>query len=237
MIGPRNVRPDELGDAQEMDVDDALRVASRLLDSVDDQPVTTSEGFTDDVMAALATEPTPGTTGFLVPLRRLGPLAGFRESIRQARASIGSGRPILGRTAALAYVLAVAIAGLSLTGAATLGAAGALGLLGATPTQSPVPLTPAPTEPPASDPPATIAPPPSAVEPTEAATPSPKETEDESEGPDDDGDNSGPGGGDERNEDDSGGEGDGADDDSEESSGPDGSGGDDSESGSPESDD
>jgi uncharacterized membrane protein YgcG len=198
MIGPRNVHPDELGEAEGMDVQDALRVGNRLVEAMDDVPMPTDEEFVDNVMAALADEPTPGTTGFLVPMRRSGILGGFRQSFRQAWASVGAGRPIVGRSAALAYVLAVVIAGVSLTGAAALGTAGALGLFNATPTNSPTPPPPAPTVAPPS-----VAPSPSenAPEPTVGPMPSPTETDDESDDPNDDdsgsgddGDSSGPGG-------------------------------------------
>ena len=191
MIGPRNVHPDELGEAEGMDVQDALRVGNRLVEAMDEVPMPTEQDFIDNVMAALADEPTPGTTGFLVPLRRRGILGGFRQSFRQAWASVGAGRPMLGRSAALAYVLVVVVAGVSLTGAAALGTAGALGLFNATPIESPtLPPPPAPT-----DAPPTVAPSPSenAPEPTVAPMPSPTETDDETDGPDD---NSGPGGGD-----------------------------------------
>ena len=189
MIGPRNVHPDELGEAEGIDVQDALRVGNRLVEAMDEAPMPTDQEFVDNVMTALADEPTPGTTGFLVPLRRAGIIGGFTQSFRQAWASVGAGRPMLGRSAALAYVLAVALAVVSLTGAAALGTAGALGLLNATPTDSPTP-PPAPT--PA---PPTVAPSPSedAPAPTVAPSPSPTETDDETEDPDDD--NSGPGGG------------------------------------------
>jgi uncharacterized membrane protein YgcG len=229
MMGPRNLHPDELGDTEGMDLHDAMRVANRLTESMDDVPVHARLDFTDHVMAALADEPTPGTTGFLLPLRRRGVLGGFRDSFRQAWASVGSGRPMLGRSAALAYVLAVAIAGVSLTGVATLGAAGALGLLNPAPSTSPTPPPPAPT--PVVPPTIAPSPSPNANEPTEE--PSPSETADESEGPDDNGGSSGPGGGDDSSGpgggDDSSGPGGGDD-----SSGP-GGGDDSSESGTDDS--
>lgn len=211
MIGPRNLHPDELGEAEGMDLQDALRVGNRLVEAMDEVPMPADEDFVDNVMAALADEPTPGTTGFLVPLRGGRTLGGFLESFRQAWSSLGAGRPIVGRSAALAYVLAVVVAGVSLTGAAALGTAGALGLFNATPTETPAPPTPAPTVAPP-----TVAPSPSpnAPEPTVGPKPSPTETDDETEGPDDG--NSGPGGG-----------GDGSDDS--------GSGSDDSGSGSDDS--
>ena len=196
MIGPRNVHPDELGDAQGMDLHDAIRVGNRLVESMDDVPVTTGEDFSERVMAALADEPTPGTTGFLVPLRRQGFLAGLGESVRQAWAAAGSGRPIIGRSAALAYVLAVAVAVVSLTGAATIGTAGALGLFDPRPTESPTappPTTAPPTAPSPSIPP-TTAPSTDTSEPP-APTPTPTDTDDGPDGSDDHGGNSGPGGG------------------------------------------
>jgi len=191
MIGPRNVHPDELGEAEGMDLQDAMRVGNRLVEAMDEVPMPADEGFVDNVMAAVAREPTPGSTGFLVPLRRRGVLGGFRDSFRQAWASVGAGRPIVGRSAALAYVLVVAVAAVSLTGVAVLGTAGALGLFNPSPTPSPTPL-PAPTVAPP-----TVAPSPSddnAPEPTVAPEPSPTETDDETDDPNDD-DNSGPGGG------------------------------------------
>jgi uncharacterized membrane protein YgcG len=104
-----------------------------------DVPTSPGPVFSDRVMAALADEPVPSTTGFLAPLRRLGLVAGFAASVRQARVAMATGRPMLTRAAALAYVLAVAIAGTSLLGATTVGVAGALGILGPGPTPSPTP--------------------------------------------------------------------------------------------------
>jgi len=195
-MGPRNLHPDELGDAEGMDVQDALRVGNRLVESMDDLPITTRDDFSDRVMASIADEPTPGTTGFLVPLRRRGLIGGLADSVRQAWASVGGGRPMLGRSAALAYVLAVVVAGISLTGAATIGTAGALGLFNPGPTPSPT--APRPTVAPPTAPPS-IAPAPSpsqdASEPPERPTPTPRETDDGPDASDDHGGNSGPGGG------------------------------------------
>jgi uncharacterized membrane protein YgcG len=197
MIGPRSVHPDELGDADGMEIQDAIRVSNRLIEGIDDLSIGSSDDFADRVMAALAEEPTPGATGFLVPLRRRGFPAGLIASVRQAWVSVRPGRPMLGRSAALAYVLAVVVAGASLTGVVTLGAAGALGLFNAAPTQSPAPAVPEPSIAPTAPQP-TIAPPterPEASEPPAVPTPSPTETENEPEGSDDHGGNSGPGGG------------------------------------------
>ena len=191
MIGPRTLHPGELGDIDGLDLADAMAAARRLEATLDDATVRPSPGFADRLMAALADEPAPATAGFLVPIRRRGLLAGFGESVRQAWVSLGAGRPALARSAALAYVLVVAIAGASIAGAATLGAAGALDILGPGPTDSPQPTAPEPT---LGPPEPTVAP---SLPPTEAPSvnepsPTPSETPEES----DDGDNSGPGGGD-----------------------------------------
>jgi uncharacterized membrane protein YgcG len=209
MIGPRNVHPDELGEAEGMDIQDALRVGNRLVEAMDEVPLPTDQDFVDNVMATLADEPTPGWTGFLVPLRRRGILGGFRESFRQAWASVGAGRPIVGRSAALAYVLAVVVAGVSLTGAAALGTAGALGIFNATPTESPTPPVPTAVPP-------TVSPSPSenAAEPTVGPMPSRTESDDDTDDPNND--DAGPGGG---GDDDTGSDGDG------DSSGPGGNSG------------
>jgi hypothetical protein len=210
---------DELGDAFGSEVADALEVGRLLESSIDASTMelpaaatgfdaaTEARGeFGDRVMAALADEPAPAAAGFLLPLRRRGYVRGLGASVRQAWVAVGgAGRPALGRVAALAYVLAVAIAGLSLTGAATIGAASALGMLGPSSTQTPSPTLPGPTiAPPAIAPPSA---PPTSPSPTVAPsipavspTPSPTETDDHGGGgtelSDDSGGNSGPSGGD-----------------------------------------
>jgi uncharacterized membrane protein YgcG len=129
--GPRGLDPDELDTTDQADLADALESEGWLEAAIGDVPVAPGPSFTNRVMAALAAEPTPAPVGFLTPLRRLGLLAGFGASVRQAWASIGApGRPTFARATALAYVLVIAIAGTSLAGAATIGLAGAIGILG-----------------------------------------------------------------------------------------------------------
>ena len=206
---------DELGDAFGSDVADALEMG-RLLESSIDQTAMelpavetglhastgARGGLADRVMAALADEPAPTPAGFLLPLRRRGFLHGLWASFRQASVAMrGTGRPLLARSAALAYVLVVAIAGVSITGVATIGTAGALGLLGPSASESP---NPQPTPPPGPTvaPPSPILPtePSPSIAPTEPSpTPSPTESDDHggsgAEPSDDHGGNSGPGGG------------------------------------------
>jgi len=158
---------DELGPTQGSELDDAMEAVRALEAVANDGAVRPSPAFTDRVMAALADAPSPAPLGFLAPLRRRGLLAGFGGSVRQAWASIGAGRPAFARAAALAYVLVVALAGTSLAGAATFGAAGALGLLG----HETAPPSPEPTTLPVMTPAPTIAAPPS-VEPSESPEPS-----------------------------------------------------------------
>ena len=142
-VKPRDLNPSELGTTEPADLSDALATAGRLGASIEDLPLVTGPAFSDRVMAALADEPTPAPVGFLTPLRRLGLIAGFGASVRQAWASITApDRPTFARGAALAYVLVIAIGGTSLAGAATIGLAGAIGLLGPHATQAAPSSTP-----------------------------------------------------------------------------------------------
>jgi hypothetical protein len=191
VISPRTLQPGELGDIDGRDLPDAMAAARRLESALDGAPVRPSDGFADRLMAALADEPTPAAAGFLVPMRKRGLVRGFAESVRQAWASLGAGRPALVRSAALAYVLVVAIAGVSIAGAVSFGAASALNMFGPGPTDSPQPTAPEPTlGPPEPTVPPSV--PPIATPPVNEPSPTPSETPDES---DDNGGNSGPGGG------------------------------------------
>jgi hypothetical protein len=197
--GPQPIRPDELGDGDDRELRDALATGRALDASIDDVPMRVSEDFTRRVMTAVAREPVPGPVGFMTPLRRHGLLAGFGESVRQAWAAIGSaGMPSLARATALAYVLVVVIAGVALTGAATVGVGGALGLF------DPTNRTPAPTATPTPSPELALPTPGPQTAPLETAEPG--ESEEPSDDPeasddhggsdepdDDDGGNSGPG--------------------------------------------
>ena len=201
----RVMRGYELGEIPTVDAAAAMAIARRIeAATMVASPTDPTAGFTDRVMAVLADEPGPASAAFVAPLRKLGVLAGFGASIRQAWAMLERpGRPTFARAAALAYVLTIAAAGVSVAGAATFGAAGAFGLLGPTSTHTPAP-TPAPivapviTREPVAEP---------IAEPSIEPRPEPSESAHESEGSDDHGsgtspeasddhgDNSGPGGG------------------------------------------
>jgi uncharacterized membrane protein YgcG len=183
--GPRDLVPAELGTTDPADLAAALEAAHRLVGAIEEAPITSSGRFTDRVMAALAAEPSPAPTGFLAPLRRRGIVGGFGASVRQAWASIGApGRPTFARATALAYVLAIAIAGTSLAGAATITVAGALGLIGPHESQ-PTQTLPAQTLPPES----------SEQPSAESEPPGPEESESPSVSPDASDDHGGGGGG------------------------------------------
>jgi hypothetical protein len=138
----RRFRADELGpDATAREAEIVAEVVRSLEAAADVPTVRPSPGFSERVMAAIASEPAPGRTGFLAPLRLRGPVAGFLDSLRLAwRFVQGANRPVAARGMALAYVLVVLIAGASVTGVAAYGAAGAMGLLGPQATQ-PAPTT------------------------------------------------------------------------------------------------
>ena len=201
MTGPRRFDPTELGAGTPGELEGAAKGAEWLEASMLDVPVRPSPEFGDRVMAVLQGEPTPAPAGFLSPVRRRGLVSGFASSVRQAWASaFTSGRPAMVRASALAYVLAVAIAGTALAGAATIGVGNALGILGPTSTHTPAPATAAPTdlaEPSGLEPPETTEPN-GSEEPGESESPGASDDHGGSSGPDasDDhggGDNSGPG--------------------------------------------
>jgi len=198
---------DELGGPDDGNVADVVVAVRALEEAVDDVSVKTGSGFSDRVMAAIEKEPSPAPGGFLLPLWRHGIIRGFRESVRQAWMSSGRGRPAFARATALAYVLVVVTAGVSLAGAATFGTAGALGIFTPRATAEP---SEEPTAWPQSSPLLPEDQDDSSAEPSEApeATEAPEVSPDASDGPDDHGggsgpeasddhgDNSGPGGGD-----------------------------------------
>jgi hypothetical protein len=167
MSGSNRFGLDELGPTEGREPEYAMDAVRALELAAEEVPAGTGAAFSDRVMAAIADEPLPGTVGFLSPLRRRGVLAGFADSVRQAWASIWTPRPTFARAAALAYVLVVALAGASLVGAVSIGAAGALGLLEPHQTVAPTP-TPTPTPAPIVAPPPTVLPSP---EPEPSETP------------------------------------------------------------------
>lgn len=161
---PMPLHPDELsGDAvSAQELGGALEAARSLEATAVAPPVRPSSDFADRVMARLEGEPTPGATGYLAPLRRLG-LGGLVASVRQAWAVVGlASRPLGVRATALAYVLAVVLIGSSITGLAAFGTAGALGLLDG-PDASPSPTLPVESPGPVVEPSPTTEPAPTAV--------------------------------------------------------------------------
>ncbi len=169
----RPFRPDELtGSDQPADpaelaaASDVARLIERRLGTDGVRP---TPGFSDRVMAAVATQPAPRRS-------RLAVMAGALRTTWQT--ALSANRPPLVRAKALAIVLAALIALGSIGGAATLAAAGALNLLQPHPTLEPV-VTPNP-QPSRSPEPVQTQDPRRSPAPTEivgpAATPEPTET-------------------------------------------------------------
>jgi len=142
-------RPDEVRGADVPAADGELAAASAMardLETVTSEDVHPDQGFVDRVMAAVASEPRPQPLGILEPVRREPTPHGFLVSIRGAWATAvrGLGRPFAARALALAYVLVIVVAGTSLTSAAAIGAASAIGILGPARTPAPTHLGPVP---------------------------------------------------------------------------------------------
>ena len=136
-LRPGSYRPDEVGGADAPIRDSELAeayAAARLLErAMPTDPVTRSGDFVDRVMAAVVREPAPQPAGFLGALLAHPGPSNFIASVRSAwtTAAGAAGRPVRVRAAAMAYVLAVLLVAVSLTGVAAFGTAGAIGgLLG-----------------------------------------------------------------------------------------------------------
>ena len=131
--GPGSYRPAEADGADAAIRDSELAeayAAARLLErAMPADPMTRSGDFVDRVMAAVAAEPAPRAAGFLRAFAAHPGPATFLASIRSAwrTAADAAGRPFRVRATAMAYVLAVLVAAVSLTGVAAIGTAGALG--------------------------------------------------------------------------------------------------------------
>jgi len=149
---PGSFLPSELAGADSPMTDSDLAMsyatARELERAAGPDEVRPSAGFADRVMASIAGEPAPRRAGFLSPVLARHSLAGFIASVRAASsiALDGAGRPVGARGLALAYVLAVLLVGVSLTGAAAYGAAGAMGLLSPDRTARPAVIVPGPSE-------------------------------------------------------------------------------------------
>jgi hypothetical protein len=160
----------------------AARAVEAAIAGPDPKP---AADLADRVMAAVAREPAPHRLGILAALRRRPGLGGFVDSLRVAwdRVARGAGRPLALRAGALAYVAAVLVLAVSLSGVAAYTTAGALGLLGPQASRGPdatitgpseAPVTSLPTGEPSAGPSET-------PEPSESAEPSetPEASEDD----------------------------------------------------------
>ena len=128
MTGPaRRFDPAELSDDPAGLAEAELVAASAMardLEAIAERDTVPTGGFSDRVMGAIATEPTPQPTrvfGLALRTRRIGAAV---VAVGDAwRVTFGSGRPLAVRGQALALVLVVAVALLSLGGGAAVGAA------------------------------------------------------------------------------------------------------------------
>jgi uncharacterized membrane protein YgcG len=203
MSGTTRVHPD--------DEDRVVREMTRELEAAGTGPVVeVPVGFADRVMAAVVEAPLPQPARAFGLALAAGRLRAAASSVGDAwRVAVGGFAPAAVRAQALALVLVVAVASITLAGGATVGA---LGLLASgpsptpsVPTLTPTPsVEPAPSVSPSPDPTENAEPTPS-TEPTATgtddhggrSTPTPpsRTPEPTATGTDDHGGNSGPGGG------------------------------------------
>lgn len=174
----RPFRADELSSAEApgdpAELAAAVEVARLIERTVGADGVLPTPGFSDRVMAAVATQPAP----------RRSHLAALSGAIRATwQTALSANRPPLVRAKALAIVLVVLVALGSIGGAVTLAAAGALNLFQAHPSSGPL-ITPGP-QPKASPDSTETRNPDASPEPTETVgpgeTPEPSETVESSE--------------------------------------------------------
>ena len=184
--GPGSYRPAEADGAdtaiRDSELAEAYAAARQLERAMPADPMTRSGDFVDRVMAAVAMEPAPRAAGFLGAFTAHPGPATFLASIRSAwrTAADAAGRPFRIRATALAYVLAVLVAAVSLTGVAAIGTAGALGWFQRDGSREPSGLVTSP-EPSPSD----EIRPSGSPEPSESAEPSESVEPSESSGPGD----------------------------------------------------
>jgi hypothetical protein len=116
-------------DAIDADVAAAMAAARLLQATIPATDGPASPDLADRIMRAIAREPAPRAVGIVAALRRRPGLGGVADSLRVAwHRALGGGSPAL-RGAAMAYVAAILVLSLSISGVAAYTAAGALGIL------------------------------------------------------------------------------------------------------------
>ena len=218
MTGPaRRFDPNELQDEPGTLLPAELLAAAevaRELETIAGRDGGITEDFSDRVMAAIATEPTPQPAIALGMALRAGRARAALGAIGDSfRVAFGGGRPLAARGQALALALIVLVGVIGAGGGAAAGAARLLAPpISPTPSVPPSPPTspsPSPTPSPSPSPsPLPTPTPPEATEPT--ATAEPTGTDDET--PETTDDSSGPGSGDDSSGSGSGNSGSGSDD-------------------------
>jgi hypothetical protein len=173
---PSELRTPGVSEPSVAELADALGAARDLEALAASDGIRPTDGFEDRVMAAIALEPAPRAVVSGGTANHATGLAAFLFSVRNAwRVGTTSGRPFAVRAQALAFVLIVGLATVSLAG---VGAIAVAGLFDGNNAPQPT-VVPAPTVVPTPDQQATPSPTPS-VEPSETAeptdTPDPGET-------------------------------------------------------------
>ena len=130
----RRFDPAELRDpveaVDEAEVAQAYAVARLVETTLSGAEPAVARDLADRIMAAIAQEPAPRTAGILAALRRRPGLRGLGDSIGIAwRRVLGARSPFRARAMGFAYLAAVLVLGVSLSGVAAYGASGAWHLL------------------------------------------------------------------------------------------------------------
>jgi hypothetical protein len=135
VTGPLRFDPAEVAgletNATDAEVSEAMLAARALEGSLSgtSASVPVTADLADRIMASVRRAPAPRSLGILATLRRRPSPAGVIDTLAIAWQRVMAGGPLGFRASALAYVAAVVVLAVSISGVAAYGAAGALGVL------------------------------------------------------------------------------------------------------------